>query len=190
MNLPMLPLLPGDIGAVPAIGLPHGGDPAGWKLHLQRAESTACTPLTPASRSPARPEGESLELESCGVPAAPGAPLLLAPDRVASPAASAEEPPPLRSGSQRDTERPALRLHVQHHAVDGLKVWLGIDGDAAVVAQRAAAAVAGLRRGLHGPGDRIAAVVCNGTTLYPRIGPAAPPAGSASVTSSLTKDSS
>jgi hypothetical protein len=68
-----------------------------------------------------------------------------------------------------------VRLHLQPLPAEGLKVWLGIDGDASLVAQRASAAITDLRRHMHAGGERIAAVVCNGVAVYPRAASSSPP---------------
>lgn len=62
------------------------------------------------------------------------------------------------------------RVHVEDRP-EGLAVWVGMDGDAAAVAVRAAAILSELRRGVPGGGP-LALLVCNGRTLY--VHPAAP----------------
>lgn len=68
-------------------------------------------------------------------------------------------------GHEPRTEKDTVRLHVEY-ADDGLRVWIGADGDAAVVSARAAAILAELRRSAHVPSLPLASVVCNGRTLY------------------------
>lgn len=63
------------------------------------------------------------------------------------------------------TEKDTVRLHVEY-ADDGLRVWIGADGDAALVSARAAVILAELRRSAQVPSLPLAAVVCNGRTLY------------------------
>ncbi|WP_332826891.1 hypothetical protein [Ramlibacter sp.] len=69
------------------------------------------------------------------------------------------------AGHEPRTEKDTVRLHVEY-ADDGLRVWIGADGDAAVVSARAAAILAELRRSAHVPSLPLASVVCNGRTLY------------------------
>jgi hypothetical protein len=64
----------------------------------------------------------------------------------------------------REPSAAAMRVHVEN-GPEGVTVWLGLDGDAAVVAARAAAILLELRR-LSGPAQRLVNVVCNGTTIY------------------------
>ncbi|MDB5914968.1 MAG: hypothetical protein JWP22_3643 [Ramlibacter sp.] len=58
-----------------------------------------------------------------------------------------------------------VRLHIEQ-GPDGAVVWLGIDGDAAAIALRAAAICADLRRNLSGTQQGLALVVCNGRAIY------------------------
>jgi hypothetical protein len=59
----------------------------------------------------------------------------------------------------------APRLHIEQ-GTDGAIVWLGLDGDAAAIAARAAALCAELRRSFPGTQQRLALVVCNGHAIY------------------------
>lgn len=157
MGLPLpLPLALPAAGALPLPRpVPEIVNVDGWMLQLQRAQSAQSLPQEDAARD-----------ESCGMPVAPPDP---GPPRVASAAPAPpppEEPLPPRHSGEPEVQRTPLRVHVQHEPSEGLKVWLGIDGHAALVAQRATAAVADLRRGIHG--ERIAAVVCNGVPVYTR----------------------
>lgn len=54
-----------------------------------------------------------------------------------------------------------LRVHVEHEGT-GLAVWLGIDGEDAAIARRAASVLAELRRSEL----QLAKVVCNGRTIH------------------------
>ena len=145
----------------PSPAAPPAPELAGWSLQLQRARAAVGAPEL-AARESAR-----TELESCGFPLAPGAaPALCVVPQLPSHAAS-EEPLPPAPGREREGERAPLRVHVQAEPADVLKVWLGIDGDATRVAQRAGAAVAGLLRSVQPTGGRIAAIVCNGMPVYP-----------------------
>ncbi|GAB3771661.1 hypothetical protein GCM10028796_40880 [Ramlibacter monticola] len=153
--------------------VPHAQDFPGWIAQLQRAGSDNEAPERAA------PESAETQLESCGIPLAPAE---AAPVRVAAPpvshVAAGESAPPL-PGPGPVEQRPSLRVHVQADAAEGLKVWLGIDGDAALVAQRAGVAVADLCRSLQQPaGARVVSVICNGVPVYPR----------ASLDSSLLKE--
>lgn len=131
------------------------GGAVAWELQLQRAACGQRLSTDDAAKD-----------ESCGIPFAPADPL---PTRAASepaPAAFSGEsvlPPHTNEG---EAQRAPLRVHVHHQPGEGLTVWLGIDGHAALVAQRATAAVADLRRSFSG--ERIAAVVCNGVPVYTR----------------------
>lgn len=56
------------------------------------------------------------------------------------------------------------RVHLEHRP-EGMAVWIGVDGDAAAVAVRAAAILSELRRSVPGGGP-LALLVCNGSTVY------------------------
>lgn len=71
----------------------------------------------------------------------------------------------LAGAQESRSEQGTLRLHVEY-ADDGLRVWIGADGDAAAVSARAAAILAELRRSGHVPSVPLASVVCNGRMLY------------------------
>ncbi|HET8748749.1 MAG TPA: hypothetical protein VFM98_24350 [Ramlibacter sp.] len=161
----------------PAAALPTGPvQTTHWQLHMQRAESTLAL-SEPVQIPPRQPEDEATELESCGAPVLIGGPPEASAQRsIAIRPAPAEEPLPPQLAPEREPERSPVRLHVQPLPGEGLQVWLGIDGDAALVAQRASAAVADLRRSLHAAGERIAALVCNGTPVDARASSSAAPA--------------
>ena len=153
--------------------VPHAQALPGWIAHLQRA---GIEPEAPPGR--AAPESAETQLESCGIPLAPAeAVSVRIPAPPVSQGAAGESAPP-RPGPGPVEERPSLRVHVQAEAAEGLKVWLGIDGDAALVAQRAGVAVADLCRSLQPAGARVVSVICNGVPVYPR----------ASLDSSLRKE--
>jgi hypothetical protein len=80
------------------------------------------------------------------------------------PIALSETVEPVQHEPAREPSTGAMRVHVEN-GPDGVSVWLGLDGDAAVVAARAAAILVELRR-LSGPAPRLANVVCNGATIY------------------------
>jgi hypothetical protein len=191
VNLPM-PALRLAAPALPAPAPLPLADAGGWKLQLQRARMELSRVLpAPSGLAPQpQPQPERPELESCGMPAAPGHPAAVhtpppAPTRPAS-----EPPATAPRGSEREVERAPLRVHVQPEPAEGLKVWLGIDGDAVLVAQRATAAVAGLRRSLQSTGARIGSVVCNGVPIGPGALCAASQHLPASVTPTSSKESS
>ena len=155
----------------------HGAQVAGWTLHLHRAEASLVR--LPASAGAGEPrDRQERQLESCGVPALAGEPPPRRADIVPARAPAAEEPVPPHHGKEREVERAPIRLHLQSLPAQGIRLWLGIDGDVALVAQRASAAVADLRRNLQPTaGERIASIVCNGVVVYPRApSSAAPPA--------------
>ncbi|GAB3658513.1 hypothetical protein [Ramlibacter alkalitolerans] len=175
MKLPLLDL-PNAIAAPPAAALAaraaHG---MLWQLHLQRAASSL-EAAEPAQRPQDRGrDDEGRDLESCGGPVVPGEPATPRPHPVSSQTACEPEPLPPSGGRERESERALVRLHVQVVPAQGVKVWLGIDGDATLVAQRAAVAVADLRRGLHSSGERISSLVCNGVPLDPQAPSSAAP---------------
>lgn len=161
MNLLLIDLRLAIPGA-PLAAVPAAPDPAGWSLHLERARAAVRTP------EPAGREGARTELESCGFPFPPGAPpaVRIVPQPPAHATSEESLPPP--PGNERAGEQAPLRVHVQAGPAEALEVWLGIDGGAALVAQRAGVAVAGLLRGVQPTGARIATVVCNGMPVYPR----------------------
>jgi hypothetical protein len=160
MSLPVIDLPPAL--AVPAQPLPlPAADRLGWLLQVQRASADLAAPRPPLAGS------DRADLESCGFPLTEGAPQLVrAAPQPAAPAAPGEALPP-RAGGEEAAERAALRVHVQGEAADGLRIWLGIDGDAALVAQRAGPVLGALRRS-QPAGARIVSVVCNGVPVYPR----------------------
>jgi len=147
---------------------------AAWKLQWHLAASPSEVPER-ARPSQSRPAEDRKELESCGAPLAPGAPSRPFPQPLAQHPATAEAPQPIVQRHEREPERTPVRLHLQPGPAEGLQVWLGIDGDASLVAQRASAVVTDLRRHLHAGGERIAAVVCNGVAVYPRAASSSPP---------------
>jgi hypothetical protein len=168
LNLPPMGLpVPVITAPPPARTAPDAGAVEGWMVHLQRAQTARPLPRDQAAKD-----------ESCGVPLAPPEPPPRAALQPPAPAAP-EESLPRPHTSEPEAPRASLRVHVQHEPSEGLKVWLGIDGHAALVTQRATAAVADLRRSVHG--ERIAEVVCNGVPVYTRATPSIQP--------SLLKDS-
>lgn len=175
-----LPLPPAAGIVAPPVQATH------WQLQLQRAESASAAREAAQSPRQAPREDEDKELETCGLPVVSGEAPMAGAQPVATRSAAAEEPLPPHVASEREPEHSPVRLHVQPVPAEGLKVWLGIDGDAALVAQRASAAVADLRRSLHSAGERIAAVVCNGVPVDPRAPSSAAPA--ARLPSSFFKD--
>jgi len=159
--------LPAPLVALPA----HA---AQWQLQLHRAAThLALLEAVPPARMP---DDHVKDLEPCG------APLAIAPAPAQSSAlpasrtAPADEPLPTNEGTPRDAERLPVRVHVQGLPAEPVQVWLGIDGNATLVAQRVSAAVADLRRNLPSiSGGRVASIVCNGVLVYPRAtAPAAP----------------
>ncbi|TFY97078.1 hypothetical protein [Ramlibacter humi] len=60
---------------------------------------------------------------------------------------------------------PDMRVHVEESA-GGLRVWVGIAGDAAAVAARAQVLLADLRRQCAETGHRLQKVVCNGEVFF------------------------
>ena len=158
-DLRVASLVPGFSGPAP-----QPPDALQWSAQLQHAQARLAL-AQPARSRPEVSAGEApAELESCGAPVAAAMAVLAAPPPAPTPPASDESPSPPRE-NEREAERVTLRIHVQAASGEGLKVWLGIDGDPTLVAQRASAAVADLRRNLQFPGGRIAAVVCNGVPV-------------------------
>jgi len=187
MKLPLLDVHaapPGPAAAAPAA---QGARALQWKLQMLRAQA-GLDQVAPAQRLQGAPRpDEAQDLESCGAPVvtaeAPApradAPALSAP---------AEECVPPGQHSEREPQRSPVRVHVQALPAQGLAVWLGIDGDAALVAQRASVAVADLRRHLQSAsGERIASIVCNGVAVHPRA--PSSPAPVARTPSPFLKDS-
>jgi hypothetical protein len=169
MKLPVADLLVSSPVPAAAADFVHGAHGQQWKLQWQRAEE-GLGRLHPGARAPASLHGDDgKDLESCGAPVVVGEPPAARADFLAARAPSADEPLPPNQGKEREAERAPVRLHVQARPADGVSVWLGIDGDAALVAQRASVAVADLRRNLQSAsGERIASIVCNGVAVYPR----------------------
>lgn len=136
----------------------------------------ACTPgsaphpqeiATPAG-APPHVEGEALRAR---VDAAAGARAAAAPvsshGRMATPDSENPLPCAARKVAPPPSSAPdgaALRLHVEAGA-EGVRVWLGLDGDAALIAARAAALLPQLRRALEAEGHRLLAFTCNGRLL-------------------------
>jgi hypothetical protein len=150
------------------------GTPAGagcWQHHLERAQRSMSPPSGALQRFGATQSTRRGEagLEACGMPQTGGAaPRVIVSTRTDSQAAAGAEtaPPP----SERVHIDPApVRVHVSVGAADGLRIWFGIDGNADVIAQRAAAALGELRRAFHGTGQRVSSVVCNGSALVPEM---------------------
>jgi hypothetical protein len=59
-----------------------------------------------------------------------------------------------------------VRLHLEKTAAGEVSVWLGVDGDPATAAARAASVLLELRRQLAPGGQRIQQVVCNGSVIH------------------------
>lgn len=59
----------------------------------------------------------------------------------------------------------SLRIHLET-TQNGLRVWLGVDGSPDLVAARAAALSAEIRRHTAQAGVRLSTIVCNGATAY------------------------
>lgn len=138
----------------------EGPTDAAAALAAARQQASASTPVTvpsPAERSIVAIAPSPSP--SCAEPAVRPLPM---PSRVAPLTRTHAEAFPVRLG-----ESPDLRVHVEQ-TDQGLSVWLGIDGDEAVVTARAAALLTELRR--EGLGEqRLATLVCNGRTLYAAI---------------------
>lgn len=152
-------------GATPQGGT-HGAPQGGAAASVPHAAGGVPMPALAASapshhRFPAvlqALQGQGSAAVACTAPAwQPGAPVV-----------RNEAAPPLRAAPLQPQaqpvagEAPAVRVHVEESA-QGLRVWLGIPGEAAAVAARAQAVLAELRREL--PGQRLALVVCNGVPL-------------------------
>lgn len=58
-----------------------------------------------------------------------------------------------------------VRIHAEACG-EGVTVWIGIDGDAALVARRSAELLEELLRHARESGRRVEAVICNGTPVY------------------------
>lgn len=139
----------------------EGSTGAAAALAAARQQACAAAPATvrpSAQRSIAAMTPRLLP--GCAEPAVGQLPV---PTRVESLTRTHAGAVPVRLG-----ESPDLRVHVEH-TDQGLSVWLGIDGDEAVVTARAAALLTELRREQLGGGSRLAALVCNGRTLYAAV---------------------
>lgn len=81
-------------------------------------------------------------------------------------AARVDPPHPAGAARQqpdRQGESAAIRVHVEQGPA-GWQVWIGLDGRAPTT--RTAAVACELRRLLHGSPQRVASIVCNGSTVY------------------------
>ncbi|RYF15896.1 MAG: hypothetical protein EOO30_13035 [Comamonadaceae bacterium] len=58
-----------------------------------------------------------------------------------------------------------IRIHAESGG-EGVRVWIGIDGDAAVVAIRSADLLEEILRETRASGHLLSAVICNGTPIY------------------------
>jgi hypothetical protein len=100
---------------------------------------------------------------ACAAPAAAPLPRALPPT-----ATAVDRAPPTRRSHEAtqatETPPPPLRVHVEE-AAQGLVVWLGLDAAAAAQGLRAQAIATELRRSLAASGQRLAAVICNGSLL-------------------------
>lgn len=67
--------------------------------------------------------------------------------------------------ARRDREPAEIRIHAESGG-EGVRVWIGIDGDAAVVATRSADLLEEILRETRETGQLLSAVVCNGTPIY------------------------
>jgi len=187
MKLPLLDVHAAPAGPGTVAAAAPGAQALQWKLQMLRAQAGLEQVAHGQGPQGAPGPEKAHELESCGAPMLTGEAPAPRADRGA-PAAPAEEPLPPHQRSEREAERAPVRLHVQSLPAQGLAVWLGIDGDAALVAQRASVALAGLRRNLQSAtGERIASIVCNGVAVDPR--PPSSTAPPAPTRSPLLKDS-
>lgn len=62
-------------------------------------------------------------------------------------------------------EAAKVRIHAEACS-EGVTVWIGIDGDAALVARRSADLLEELLRQAHATGQVLSAVICNGTPIH------------------------
>lgn len=139
-------------GVAPSAGVAVATQPS-------RTLILACTPMEPGHLHGATPPaGVAAESRNGAAPLAMAA----TGTGAATPAA------------QSRSAKPSLRLHVED-TPQGVVVWLGMDGDAAGSAARAAPLVAELRRLLAASGQRLAGVICNGTPMQDAAPPAFPP---------------
>lgn len=166
---------PGAPGSM-AAPLHPSADAALWRREWTLAQCLACSTATPAEPSlPRHTAPERTELERCGMPA--GA----QPSGVAAPPVPAPSPSPEPqeawlprepADAAAEPERAPVRVHVDPAAGDGLRIWLGIDGQPQHVSHLAEATLAGLREALQGHSQRIETLVCNGSLLFTATGAA------------------
>lgn len=145
-RLPSLDPLP---GAFHHFIQPSGGKVAAAEMHSP-SHLFACV-QPPESRGgglPALPPAARPARSDPGQATAPA-------DRRRPPSAPSSGPVPASS----------IRVHVEH-SDQGVRVWLGIAADPALVSARLKSIVFELRRNLHGAGQRLAEVVCNGEAIY------------------------
>jgi hypothetical protein len=144
---------------------------AGWQRQFAHAESSMAhgAAAVGAGMIVTVPERDrARELESCGIPQAGGAAPLLDTRCVAStPAQPGDgEAPAARQPVIDHCERAPLRVHVEGPDAQGLTVWVGIDAGRNRLAAHATDTVASLRLALQAGPQRLAALVCNGVTVY------------------------
>jgi hypothetical protein len=168
---------------------------ADWQRHFDAARSTvACASTEPVTALPletvpphhpgeCRPRGaqaatvvapspggiapSAFAMDAPAARVAPSPWLHIAAAEPVLPEAASELPEASRppDHAQAPRPQPAVRVHMQETA-QGLSLWLGVDGDAATVAARAAALLPELRRHLETATQRITQVVCNGRPIY------------------------
>lgn len=114
---------------------------------------------------------QSPESEGSGTPAAAPAARPARADPGQAPVPADRRRPP-SAPSSGPVPASSIRVHVEH-GDEGVRVWLGIAADPALVSARLKSIVFELRRNLHGAGQRLAEVVCNGEAIY--VGGAALP---------------
>lgn len=106
---------------------------------------------------------QSPESGGSGTPAVAPAKRPARADPGQAPAPADRRRPP--SPSSGPVPASSIRVHVEH-SDEGVRVWLGIAADPALVSARLKSIVFELRRNLHGAGQRLAEVVCNGEAIY------------------------
>lgn len=143
-----------DIGAGPAVATVRGAVTHSPLLGRPFLSFVAGAPVPPASQCATPICIFQPALATVRAPVAAAAARAIAPEPAA--------PPP--------SAPPGPRIHVEEGPA-GLQVWLGIDGDEAQVAARAASILAELRRAPAFAGQRLASVVCNGATVYALAAP-------------------
>jgi hypothetical protein len=146
-----------------------------WQRQLAFAHEQLCAAAPqPAGlfSLPVQERDRAGELESCGMPQAGGMAPVTA--RAAGPVAAtpaSDTASPEMPLQRADADRVPVRVHVDAPAAQGMTVWLGLDHAQAPAGERAARVVADLLHVLHATPERVAAVVCNGVTVYPAAAP-------------------